>query len=222
MSSIAFHWPDEVLRVSGSERALMGVFVGNLVTAHPALPMNKYVFDDDTKAAWSRIMQCEDARIDPRTWLSANMHDEGMFVPVLNTALAMASRVCKLLVRIHGSCEVHAYVEPSDAHFIAMLIQIAVQQRFLRPDPWGYDGWNAVARKMYTSVAPVVMSYSVCESFPSEGESFEEGLARVRAIPGLALRQAGWDDFRYTPGDSLDAMFERAVAAVMKNKVVKS
>lgn len=84
----------------------------------------------------------------------------------LNTVLAVANDPVCLLARLHGQCEIHAYVEGPHRAWMAGLIKQGLESRVYREGV----GWDKVVTLLEQSnTEPVVTSYSVCESFPNEG-----------------------------------------------------
>lgn len=91
-----------------------------------------------------------------------------VFQTTLNTALAVGSDPLKLYARLHGQCEVHAFVEGENRKWLADIIQRGLDIGLYRTVPRGYDGWEAVVTMLRKrDDEPVVTSYSVCESFPN-------------------------------------------------------
>lgn len=99
----------------------------------------------------------------------------------LNTALVAGSRPVQLAAKIHGWCEVHCWVEGPDRAWLAEIIAeglaAGIYRRGLwyadRPDAprdkWSSQGWEEVTALLERrDDEPVVMSYSVCESFPNQ------------------------------------------------------
>ena len=122
-----------------------------------------------------------DARFleDFKTWLLVSFDDVGMILPdksrvkpfdaMLNTAVAAGSDPIRLLSKLHGQCEIHAYVEGKNRAWLADVIEAGVRDRILRT--WEgdyYGGWPAVAELLRRrDDEPVVTSYSVTDSFPN-------------------------------------------------------
>lgn len=78
----------------------------------------------------------------------------------------------RLIARLHGQCEIHAYVEGEDRDWLAGIIEGALASGLLRE---GFDttidpnsGWRKVIDLLRSrDDEPVVTSYSVCEGFPN-------------------------------------------------------
>jgi hypothetical protein len=91
---------------------------------------------------------------------------------VLNTVLVMGSDPLCLLARLHGQCEIHAYVEGPNRAWMASLIRQGLAAGLYRRGM----GWESVADLLEQSDAePVVTSYSVTGGFP--GHHVAEDLA---------------------------------------------
>lgn len=83
---------------------------------------------------------------------------------IMNTALRLGSDPVRLLTRLHGACEIHTWVEGPNRAWLADIIDKGRKSGVLR----GQMGWEDVAMLLRLSdAAPVVTSYSVCESFPN-------------------------------------------------------
>lgn len=83
----------------------------------------------------------------------------------LNTALLTGSDVIKLAAKIHGWCESHCYIEGPDRAWAAGLIEDGLKTRLFRPAA----GWQDAQKLLRTTDdGPVVLSYTVCDSFPRE------------------------------------------------------
>jgi hypothetical protein len=99
------------------------------------------------------------------------------FSVMLNTAQLLGSDYVRLLARIHGQCEIHGWIEGPDKSWVADLIAGGRKANLYRPDM----GWESVETLLRDNdTEPVVMSYSVCDTFPSpswilEGEGADLG-----------------------------------------------
>jgi hypothetical protein len=101
------------------------------------------------------------------------------FTLQLNTAMAMGNDVVRLCARLHGQCELHAWVDGPNRAWLADLIERGLESGVLRRSMWyeDYDaggmkvsdeGWGpVVALLRKASDSPIVTSYSVCRQFPS-------------------------------------------------------
>jgi hypothetical protein len=97
----------------------------------------------------------------------------GPFTLALNTALRVGSDPIKLMARLHGQCEVHAWVDGPNRAWLADIIDQGRAINLYRADA----GWESVAAFLRErDECPVVTSYSVCDGFPNR----------------LAGRDGGW------------------------------
>jgi hypothetical protein len=153
----------------------------------------------------------------------------------LNTALALGSDAIRFCARVHGQCEPHGYVEGRNRAWLAGIIDGGLKAGVLRHETQGYGrGWEDVADLLrQRDNCPVVMSYSVCDGFPSIPEHvempdaerdvwYESGgenrwataMAWLRDIPGLELRPEDWATIRF--GDEDVFTLRRAIETAMQ------
>lgn len=173
MSRIYFHTPSGTAEVRGNERAYFGAFCNNLTWGilHPyaqgnspeirrVFPPEHYIHGTTTSfentarialAVGSDTLRLNDRVIEP-------------FALSLNTAFALGNDAVKLAARIHGQCEIHCWVNGENRRWIASIIQQGINSNFYRSDM----GWDKVVELLISNgIDPVVLSYSVCESFPN-------------------------------------------------------
>lgn len=178
MSRIYFHSQHGEAEVRGSERAYLGTLANDLALAvldprldrrarlTPLLPANAYLHamtNRNDQQWWE----------DFKTWFSVGFRggltidgtEYDPFGIALNTLVAMGNEVLRFCARVHGYCEIHGWVEDDDREWLASVIDQGRRENVLRPD----QGWEGVAEFLRTTSGPVVMSYSVCESFPNDG-----------------------------------------------------
>lgn len=106
----------------------------------------------------------------------------------LNTALAAGSDVIALAAKIHGSCEIHGWVDGPDRKWLADLIDDGLHAGIYRQGlwyeatpggerKWSDQGWGDVTALLReTDDGPVVMSYSITDWFPNhEAAGMESG-----------------------------------------------
>lgn len=102
----------------------------------------------------------------------AAMDDDYRFSDVLNAAMQRGD-VWRFVARIHGQCELHAYVEGEDRDWLAGIIEQGLTSGLLRGEEMTRTSdprstWPAVIALLRERAdAPVVTSYSVCEGFPN-------------------------------------------------------
>ncbi len=114
---------------------------------------------------------------------------------IANTVLAVGSDPMRLVPKIHFTCESHGYVQGFHRKWLADVIEEGLEERVFRRGYWDYAdktaslrmtmgqelteeqrkpvfrsfGWDDVVTLLRaSSKGPVVMSFSVCESFPNE------------------------------------------------------
>lgn len=121
----------------------------------------------------------------------------------LNSTLAMGGDALKLVARLHGQCEIHAFVEGRNRAWLAGLIEQGSRDGIFRRQM----GWEPLASWLRSSSAEaVVTSYSVCTSFPpfdAEKDAalpWSEAVDRLRADGGgleLKPEDWAWPDFHF-------------------------
>lgn len=90
----------------------------------------------------------------------------GNFSLILNTVLSIGNDPLCLFARLHGQCEIHAYVEGPERAWVAGVIKQGLETGLYRQGV----GWDSVVTLLEQSnTEPVVTSYSVCEGFPNYG-----------------------------------------------------
>lgn len=188
MSRIYFHSQHGDAEVSGAERGWMSHLCNQLLDLalgvdlsawdepHPLrrlLPPDHYVtryqgaqFTSMLKTA----LHCD---------LKLRYQDEWIdsFTLSLNTAMACGGDALRLCARLHGQCEIHAYVEGPNRAWLAEIIEGGMESGILRRQVRDYPtGWESVTRLLRErDDAPVVTSYSVTDSFPNAGVAGWEG-----------------------------------------------
>ena len=84
----------------------------------------------------------------------------------LNTALAMGSDPVRLAAKMHGWCEIHAWVDGPDRVWLAGVIREGLNSRIYRADM----GWEELIEELCDNPdEPMVTSYSVTESWMEAG-----------------------------------------------------
>lgn len=81
----------------------------------------------------------------------------------LNTALVAGSDPIRLAAKIHGWCESHCYIEERDRGWVAGIIDAGLAAGVYRQ---GAKWQDVQAFLRQPDDGPVVLSYTVCESFP--------------------------------------------------------
>lgn len=176
MSRVYFHSPSGDAELYGSERAYAGIRTGDM--AFSFLGLNHF----STKAretylpllpgSYLHTVKPERFLESFRVWWGGSLTDEKFRVGdvtidpwnlTLNTAIVAGSCAIELLARIHASCEIHGYVEGPHREWLADIISAGRMDKVLRAN----QGWEDVETLLRArDDEPVVMSYSVCDSFP--------------------------------------------------------
>lgn len=209
MSRIYFHSPSGHVEVYGRERAWMdcltrdiagGVLCSrfrSLDLAH-VLPAEAYPREALTPERGSAQRFAEALSL----WIGG--HDSAWrvggeeydcFSLNLNTAWSLGSDAVRLCARLHGQCEIHAYVEGPNRAWLAGVIQSGVRDRVLRDED---SQWTKVAEWLLANAdEPAVTSYSVCEQFPNASVAKQAGLWS----PGDGHHGVGEDGREWWDGD---------------------
>ena len=269
MSSISFHSPSEEIRISGRERASMGGLCNRILraqlgleTALPDLDWLQYVtapghylhtdavrLSSRPADAFDRIELTRRLMSSLQTYLNVG-HDGALILdgkPVdefelnLNSAIEWGNRAIQLAAKLHGQCEIHAYIEGEDRAWLAEVIEEAIDRHVFRPDGFGYDGWPRLVEFLRASSAePVVTSYSVCDSFPnptvappdveldeddpwetwssfSDEQQWQWGMDYLRARPGMRICAATLDTL-FGDGITGRIFIDRALAIASEAK----
>ena len=243
MSRVYFHTRERTVGIGGRERASFGMLcwrmtegilnIGpesfflaeRLARFREMVKPGHYTTDkiyagsDEADRRFSRAILTAMHVDDPLVW---NGRPFDTFALSLNTALALGSDAVKLAARIHGQCEIHAWVGGPNRARLAGLIERGLADGVFHseigqpPHEWP----DVVALLREDDQSACVLSYSVCEQFPSltvasaaqpgldrdawyDGDLDERwsmamaGL-RASAASGLELRPDDWADFRFS------------------------
>lgn len=177
MSAVYFHSKSHVdARLAGSERAYMGSLITHqaLNVLYPLihgfgvsqnikdyLTKDCYLLEGDQdrfKQYFETWFRCGDG------YLTKDGVDTDLFSLQLNTALVFDNDAIKLMARLHGQCERHAYFLPKDFDWVIRTIEFGLEEKIYRRD----QGWESVIALFKLSDSPIVCSYSVCDSFPNQ------------------------------------------------------
>lgn len=254
MSRVYFHTKTEEAELRGSERAYAGSVCGKLFVQSVELndtwmdetsPLKSILVPDH----YTRDYEGKQFNKTLQTACGTSMGDlfivEGVrinsFSLMLNTALIMGSDEVKLLARIHGQSEIHAFIEGTNRAWIAGLIQNGRKSGLFRDG----QGWESVAELLLKDDSePVVMSYSVCESFPNssvttwvppydeesgedihdawydltDAERWQMSLDAIRKQKGLELKPDDWNSFYFTHGINGFQLLEYAKEIMIAKK----
>lgn len=228
MSAIYFCTEKDEVALRGSERHYGAALCTDMLMSALRLTSGLHLLPDEV-ARYRRLFPANSyvQRSDGEAIKTAIRVGDEFFVPSLNTAMALGSDPVRLLARLHGQCEIHAYVEGEDRAWLADMIEEGREFRVLRSGM----GWEKVAAFLRAdSDGPVVTSYSVCDSFPNkqaadfdgdydawealpESEQWSRALAGIRAENGLRLQPSGWADFVFGDGTNAFDLLDRIEAA---------
>ena len=207
MSRVYFHSQSGEAELWGGERAWLGSVVSDialgfigvndwervreLVRPGDSLLDERYYPRNGEQITWTeRFKTSLRVGFDGDGTLACQGKPISSFSLLLNTACAVGSDAVKLAARIHGQCEIHAYIEGIDRAWVAGIIDQGLESGTFRRNtgyPHREESWEHVARFLRDrDDEPVVMSYSVCESFPNRYEAGWEPPA------GSDLRPQWW------------------------------
>lgn len=246
MSRIYFHSEHETAEVSGRERASMGTFCGSLLIASLRLDRSW----PSEAAMYRRLLPPdhytqrgtdEQFLSSLQTWLYVGDGQFGVtrktdaFTCALNTAIVLGGDTLKLMARLHGQCEIYAFVEGPHRAWLADIIERGRASKLLRSG----QGWESVVAMLRSrSDGPVVTSYSVCQSFPnatvagwkddedgdgfyklSETERWTRAMDGLRASKGgLELTPENWNEFYFRDSMSGFDVMEELTSATERSQ----
>ena len=228
MGRILFHTKQRTLRGFQGERHFLANYCTELTTS--LLP--DYVTVDDpihnviNPSSYLTGLRREGRFADflkTAVSVSSGTHDSPLiyrgkpvdcFLLRLNTAIQLGGEAMLFAARIHGQSEVYGYIERENRAWFAEWIERLLEMKFLRP----LHGWEEITEFFKESDdGPVVMSYSVCRSFPNcvitgfvaEDDTEYVGLEDYEATPpdecwelGMkAIRDADDARLEIKPGD---------------------
>lgn len=157
----------------------------------------------------------------PLLWVDGNVVET--FAASLNTGLVMGSAPIMAYARLHGQCEIHAFIEGRNRGWFAKILQQGLLDGIMRSGV----GWEETITMLGSrNDEPVVTSYSVCEQFPNphatgwkpskvdedgeadwdawyeipESEQWEMGMKALRASKMLEIRPRDWKTFYFNDG----------------------
>lgn len=192
MSRIYFEAPHRQAQVYGSERGWLGFlaerialgtmqhYVGESFGTDLLEHVEGFELSDHDKFPGDPFKQRLVLKDRFETWarVGSYFHNKphgfkvgGKVVPafdfLLNTGMVLGDDVVKLAAKIHGTCEDFAWVAAEDCRWFSDLIRKAREDNLFRDNA----GWEDVLRLAYevteSGNGPIVMHYSVSESFPS-------------------------------------------------------
>lgn len=243
MSRVRFHARTKTAEVGGAERHWWGHLCWRMMSG--VLDISDSYDDEIAKRLWSLVPEAHYLKATPlrggiptHSLLTA-LHVSGGrdsvlvhkgraidgFGLQLNTALCGGSDAVKLAARLHGSCEIHCWVDETNRDWLASIIKRGVTDRILRESHphSNHVGYDDVLRLLQHPEhrGPVFTSYSVSESFPGihllEPDASDERREQLWELPsderwklaaeavcsgngrvGAELRPDDWASFRFT------------------------
>jgi len=189
VSRVYFHTEHEgTMQLLGAERAHMSLLcTGVAMAAVPRFreavlphlaPDRRGYFTEDRRAYFNADLRAA-LHVGDSPVLAHHGEPLESFTLLLNTALVLGSDPVCLAARLHGQCEIHAYVEGPRRAWLADVIEAGLDSGVYRlglravyadgsprePFP---TGWTAVIGLLrQCSDEPVVTSYSVTDGFPN-------------------------------------------------------
>lgn len=168
MSRLYFHSPTETVEVLGAERshvAILSEGIGygvleSVLGKGSLLEMLGYANGD----IYPRSLDLEVRNCEGPLYVH-----EGVEITVwpllLNTALAVGSDAVKFATRVNAQCELFSWVAGEDRDWLAEIVDDGLDTGILRREM----GWESLLDMLPRSYKqPVVMSYSVMDSFPNQ------------------------------------------------------
>ena len=184
MSKVYFHRQNgEPAKLSGAERAWANHVVGNIATGF--LDADEFNHSEQLKqwlptGHYLRSASIASFRESYESAFRAGFRDplivkDGVELNswrlALNTAMVVGNDQVRFLARLHGQCEIHAYVLGPNRRWLAELITEGRRCGLYRPQM----GWEDVIAVLLAGATwdegspsePIVLSYSVGEGFPN-------------------------------------------------------
>lgn len=261
MSRIYFHTKSgKSAELRGSERAWMGVYCMDMLHVAlgladnyrecaekflPLIPSEHYLHTSKRDQYFCQSLKTYLSVGWPSGLLIGGKNISGYDLS-LNTALALGSDPVKLMARIHGQCEIHCWVAGGHRNWLAGIIRNGREVGILRED----QGWEGVIEFLESDMSEnVVLSYSVCESFPDISllpprhpiskldENGEEKYDRWEALGrdeqwdlcfrqlsrGKQLRPKGWDTFYFNSGETaFSALNELKIRSAAEANIISA
>lgn len=169
MSRVYFTTFDDEAELRGSERAWLGLFAEAIGLG--MLPkygnISDVIYPEEARGRLKTQAEIETALRINLSGLRFKIGEEQIepWVVNLNTALLMGNDIVRLGTFIHAQCEVHGWFKPEDFGWVAKIIYDGLKSGLYREDA----GWEEVRLLFLRAETPIVMSYSVTESFPDFG-----------------------------------------------------
>lgn len=83
------------------------------------------------------------------------------------------------MARVHGTCEVHGWISKGDAAYFHELISKGLESRILRRKCRDMDMYGPLLTLLKKPHSDIVMSYSVCDSFPTTPKAWDKAFAAL-------------------------------------------
>jgi len=257
MSSIAFtSIPSlQTVRVGGAERHHFGSLINNIgqtilrvgdyigrqtgkaIRAMFPAPPDHYIHNvDHTQLVYTvKLAWCYS--FDDTSSITIEGKPFSYWHASLNTVLRIGSDPLKLIARLHGQCEVHAWVDGPNRAWLADIVEQGLDMGLYRRN-MGYQGWSDVVEFLRADdKEPVVTSYSVTGSFPNpmgqmDWEDFDDlsakeqcriAMASLRTREeeyeyGYELKPDNWNDYYFHNGENMWTM-RRHIERTLKEAV---
>jgi hypothetical protein len=165
MSRVYFHTPSNTAEILGAERA----FAACIVESLGAALLCSYVEALGFSTLYREPGLLRVAMGDGRTALRVAGQNLDGWQVLLNTAIAAGSDPVRFLARMHAQCEIHGWIAGEDRAWLADIIRTGLKDGVMRETLRERSiGWPGIIELLEAnSTEPVVMSYSVCDRFPS-------------------------------------------------------
>lgn len=192
MSRIYFNTEHEGTRdVLGAERAHMGVMCSDVASAflpHGLFDRAEQLMTADARHKLLDIKPQARQQVvglyfrqDPTPMFQLDGEPLDNFQLQLNTVLATGNDPMCLFARLHGQCEIHAYVEGPNRRWLADVMSAGLEFGIFRQGA-GWDGVIELLRQ--ADDAPVVTSFSITDPFPCDN-TWDEAITALRADSGI-------------------------------------
>jgi hypothetical protein len=168
MSAIYFTSETHKARLSGAERAFMGTVIDDVAFSF----MRGSTFDreyvNDFLNCFGRSLSYRPERLDDlksslrAAFFDMDRYSFDWFEVALNTVLKTGNDALQLFARLHGQCEIHAWIHADDKQRLVAIIEDGLDSGLYRQKM----GWDSVIELLSTSEGNIYTSYSVCDSFP--------------------------------------------------------